>query len=90
VFNRAFTQVLSGQGIMARFSDFPIADSDSHWLLVNAEGLMLRQSMLEFMADARDDRGFQAVMGKREEDIKALMNADYDVRYTGQSIQLGG
>lgn len=89
IFNHAFPEALTGQGIMARFSDFPTAENQTHWLLQYAEGLMLRQSMLEFMTDVRDDRGFQATMMKRQEDIQALMNADHEARWTGQSISWG-
>jgi hypothetical protein len=89
VFNVPFTESLQGQGIMARYSDFPVNDSETHWLLNNAEGLMIRQALLEFLVDARDDRGAQAAIMKRDEEIKALLNADYDARYTGQDIQLG-
>lgn len=89
IFNRAFTESLDGQGIMSRYSDFPMADNQTHWLLKNAEGLMLRQATIEFLIDARDDRGATTAMAKREEDIKALLNADYEARYTGQDLQLG-
>lgn len=90
VFNRSFTEVLNGQGIMAQYSDFPRKDNQTHWLLQNAEGLMLRQALLEFLVDARDDRGAQAVMLKRQEDIQVLLNADYELRHTGQDLSLGG
>jgi hypothetical protein len=90
VFNRVFPEALDGQGMMARYSDFPMKDTQTHWLLKNAEGLMLRQALIEFLTDARDDRGAAAAMQKREEDIKALLNADFEAQYTGQDIQLGG
>lgn len=90
VFNRPFSEVMDGQGIMAKYSDFPKAANQTHWLLQNAEGLLLRQAMLEFMVDTRDDRGFQAVYAKREEDIKSLMNAEFETQYTGQDLSLGG
>src|SRR5215207_5597750 len=87
VFNVPFPEALTGQGMMAKYSDFPLNDDQTHWLLINAEGLMLRQALLEFMSDTRDDRGFQAVLLKREEDIRALANADFEARFTGQDIQ---
>lgn len=89
VFNRAFPEVLGGVGLMAQYTDFPRKDSDRHWLIDNAEGLLLRQSMVEFMTDTRDDRGAQAMLAKREEDLRALMNADFEARYTGQNLSLG-
>lgn len=88
IFNRPFAEVLDGVGTMAQYSDFPRQNNQTHWLLQNAEGLMLRQSLLEFMVDARDDRGAQAVIMKRQEDIQALMNADHELRYTGQDLSL--
>lgn len=88
VFNRAFPEALVGQGIMARYTDFPKNDNQTHWLLINAEGLLLRQTVLEFMVSERDDRGFQAVATKRAEDVKALIDADFHARYTGQDVQL--
>jgi hypothetical protein len=87
VFNRPFQEVITGQGMMARYSDFPKQPNQTHWLLQNAEGLMLRQSLLEFMTSERDDRGFQAVSMKRAEDVKALMDADFEITYTGTDIQ---
>lgn len=89
VFDRAFPEALAGQGIMSRYSDFPMADNQTHWLLLNAEGLMLRQALLEFLTDARDERGYAIAKAQREEDIRALLNADYEARYTGQDLQLG-
>lgn len=88
VFNRVFPKAYTGQGIMARYSDFPKDANQTHWLLINAEGLMLRQTVLEFMVSERDDRGFQAVAAKRAEDIKALVDADFHTRWTGQDVQL--
>lgn len=88
VFNRVFPEALTGQGIMARYTDFPRESNQTHWLLQNAEGLLLRQAVLEFMVSERDDRGFQAVAAKRQEDIKALIDADYSTRWTGQDVQL--
>jgi hypothetical protein len=87
VFNRPFQEVITGQGMMVRYSDFPKQPNQTHWLLQNAEGLMLRQSLLEFMTSERDDRGFQAVSMKRAEDVKALMDADFEITYTGTDIQ---
>jgi hypothetical protein len=88
VFNRVFPAALVGQGIMARYTDFPRENNQTHWLLQNAEGLLLRQALLEFMVSERDDRGFQAVAAKRQEDIKALIDADFHTRWTGQDVQL--
>lgn len=88
VFDRAWPEELEGQGIMARYSDFPRSDNHTHWLLVNAEGLMLRQALIEFLTIARDDRGYTVALAQREQDIKALLNADYETRYTGQDLDL--
>lgn len=88
VFDVPFPEALPGVGMMARYTDFPMKDTQTHWLLTNAEGLMLRQSLIEFMVDARDDRGYAAVKGQRDEDLKALSNADFEARWTGQDIQL--
>jgi hypothetical protein len=73
---------------MAVYSDFPIENDKSHWLLNHAEGLVLRQSMIEFFTDARDDRGMQAAVQKRQEDVQALIGADFDTRYAGQDLGL--
>lgn len=89
VFDAPFPESLNGQGMMARYSDFPTADHQTHWLLIHAEGLLLRQATIEFLVDARDDRGAMAAKQQRDEDIKALMNADFEARYTGQDLQLG-
>jgi hypothetical protein len=88
VFNRTFPEDIPGQGIAAIYSDFPVADNKTHWLLQNAEGLMLRQSMIEFMTSARDDRGYAVAVAQRDQDLKALQNADFELRWTGQDIQL--
>lgn len=88
VFNRAFPEAMTGQGIMARYTDFPKDANQTHWLLINAEGLLLRQALVEFMVSERDDRGFQAISAKRAEDVKALLDADYHTRWVGQDVQL--
>lgn len=90
VFDRAFPEALPGQGIMVRYSDFPTADNQTHWLLQHAEGLMLRQALLEFMTTARDDRGYAITVAQRDQELKTLLNADFEMRYAGQDIQLGG
>lgn len=90
VFNRPFSEELGGQGLMAQFSDFPKAPNQTHWLLQNAEGLMLRQSVLEFMTEERDDRGFAATKMKRDEDIQVLLNSDYQARFVGQDLSWAG
>lgn len=87
VFNRAFSEVLPGEGLLIRYTDFPTEDSQTHWLLQYAEGLLLRQALVEFMVLARDDRGYTVAKLQREEDIKALMNADFDAQFTGQDLQ---
>jgi len=56
-------------------------------VLQYAEGLLLRQALVEFMTHARDDRGYTVAKLQREEDIKALMNADFDAQFVGQDIQ---
>lgn len=88
VFNRTFQEALAGEGIMSIYSDLPLSPDQSHWLLNNAEGLLLRQCMVEFMTSERDDRGMAALVQKRQEDCKALIMADASVRYTGQDLGL--
>lgn len=87
VFDKAFPEALDGQGMMARYSDFPKQDNQTHWLIQNAEGLMLRQCLIEFFTLARDDRGYSVAKLQREEDIKALLNADFEARHTGSDLQ---
>jgi hypothetical protein len=89
IFNQTFPVNMTGVGIVARYSDFPMRDNETHWLLNNAEGLMLRQAMIEYMTDARDDRGYQSYILQREQDLKVLLTADYEMRYAGQDLQLG-
>lgn len=89
VFDRMFTESLTGIGLMAQYSDFPRQDHHTHWLLDNAEGLLLRQCMVEFLLSARDDRAAQAYMLKRQEDVQVLLNADQEMKYTGQDLGQG-
>lgn len=89
VFDRVFTESLTGIGMLAQYSDFPRLDHHGHWLLDNAEGLLLRQCMIEFLLSARDDRGAQAYMLKRQEDVQVLLNADHEMKYTGQDLGQG-
>lgn len=88
VFNRPWQESLPGVGILARYSDFPRQDNQTHWLLNFAEGLLLRQTMIEVLLDRRDSRAAESFVAKREEDIRALLNADYQMRFAGQ--ELGG
>jgi hypothetical protein len=88
VFDKAFTEVMLGEGIMTVYSDFPLGPTATHWLISNAEGLLLRQSMIEFMTAERDDRGFQAMVQKRQEDVQVAIAADYDTRYAGSELGL--
>lgn len=76
-------------GWVVRYSDWPKEDSQSHWLLQNAESLMEVQCMLELAVLNRDDRNYQLFMSHRDEQIKVLQNADYEARYSGQDIVLG-
>lgn len=89
VFNRVWQESLPGVGTIARYSDFPKLDNQTHWLLRHAEGLLLRQSMIEALLDRRDSRAAESYVAKREEDIRALMNADFQARYAGQDLSGG-
>lgn len=88
VFNGPFASGASAFGILARYSDWPKENDETHWLLDNAEGLLLRQTLIEILTDSRDERGLTAMLAKREEDIRVLLAADYEARYTGQDIFL--
>ena len=88
VFGQVIYETLTGAGRLTRFSDFPIEDDESHWLLRRAESLMLVQSMLELGIIARDDRSYQMFLSQREDQIRVLMNADYETSYAGQDISL--
>lgn len=89
VFNGIFQEDAVLIGRIARFSDWPKKDTDTHWLLDNAESLLLTQSMLELGLISRDDRTYQTFLQHRSDQITVLQNADYEAEYAGQDIILG-
>jgi hypothetical protein len=89
VFNQNFLESLTGEGIMVRYSEWPTADDQTHWLLENAEGLLLRQSMKEYFLATRDDRGQAGNDAQWQQDLKAMLNADYEMRYAGADLSSG-
>lgn len=88
VFNGVPAGPATARGIMVRYSDWPVGDEKTHWLINNAEGLMLRQSCLEAALDTRDTRFLNDIRNQRNEDITVLLNADTSARFTGQDIVL--
>ena len=88
VFNGTYREVMQITGTLARFTDFPKKDTDTHWLLENAEGLMLAQSMLELGLISRDERSYGMYQSHRSDQIMVLQNADYEAQYAGQDIIL--
>lgn len=89
IFNMPFSEAAIGAMVLVQYSDWPLAPNQTHWLLNNAEQLMLVQTMLNIMVDLRNDQGYQAVMNSRNEAVKALLDADYATRYGGQTIYSG-
>lgn len=80
---------LLGQGFLSRFSDLPIEDDESHWLFEHAESPMIVQCMLELgVVDTRDERTYSMYLKHREDQMKVLMNADYETQYSGADISL--
>jgi hypothetical protein len=79
---------LVGTGILARYSDFPLEDDESHWLLDNGEAVLLVQSMLELGIISRDDRTYAMFDGHFQKHITVMLNADTEAVYTGQDISL--
>jgi hypothetical protein len=88
IFNARFSNSVDLEGIMIRYTDWPQDDDKTHWLLNNAEGLMLRQSMIEVSTYTRNADAYAVFLRQREEDVKVLLNADYEARYAGQDIFL--
>lgn len=80
---------LAGRGFLSRFSDFPIEDDESHWLIRFGESALLTQSMMELaVINTRDERSYQMYMTQREDQMRVMLNADYETRYSGQDISL--
>jgi hypothetical protein len=88
VFNGTAASDLDGIAMAAMYSNFPRDDDDSHWLLTNAEELMLVQCVLSASVINRDDRTYQMMLSRRDEAIQVLQNADYEATFTGQDIFL--
>ena len=89
VFNGSFQEDFELIGRMSRYSDWPKKETDTHWLLDNAESLMLTQTMLELGLISRDERSYGMFMQNRDQQIRTLINADYEAEYAGQDIAFG-
>lgn len=88
VFNGTFQEDFVLLGKVARYSDWPKKNTDTHWLLDNAESLLLTQSMLELGLISRDDRSYAIFSQNRSDQITVLENADFETEYAGQTIIL--
>lgn len=86
LFNAKFPEDCVGVLTLVRYSTWPKGDDQTHWLLQNAEALLLTQTMIEFMVDQRNDQGYAAVRSHRDEAVRALINADFETRYSSQDI----
>lgn len=86
IFNGTFLERHDFVGMLARFSDWPKRDNDTHFLLNNAESLMLTQSMLELGLFSRDSREYQIYSSHRQDQMTVLQNADDEAQYAGASI----
>jgi hypothetical protein len=40
------------------------------------------------VVNTRDERSYQMYMTQREDQMRVMLNADYETRYTGQDISL--
>lgn len=88
VFNGAFGENYQMAGMLARYSDWPKADTDTHWLILRAESLMLSLSMMELGLISRDERSYSMFQSNLSSQITVLQNADYEAVYAGQDISL--
>lgn len=87
VFNGKFQENFELVGMLARYTDWPKRDNDTHWLLNNAESLLLTQSMLELgVINTRDERTYQMYLSHRQDQMTVLQNADFETQYAGQDI----
>lgn len=88
VFNGLFGTDVQGVAMIVRYSDWPNKDGLTHWLLQNAESLMLTQTLIEASVVTRDQRTWEMLRQQRDEQIRVLLSADYEMRYAGQDIVL--
>jgi hypothetical protein len=89
VFNGTVQAEAKAEGMLVRYSDWPKTDSEEHWLLNNAESLLLVRSMIELaVVNTRDERTWTMFRTHQEDAIRTLMNADYEAQYSGQDISL--
>lgn len=86
-FNGVPSQVLSGYAQVSLYSAYP-SEGSSHWLIDNAEGLLLGAAALEAAEDQRNEQITPFAQNKFDRNIKVMLQADYEARYTGQDIQL--
>jgi hypothetical protein len=86
IFNGTFREQYNFVGMLARFSDFPKRDNDTHFLLNHAESLMLTQSMLELGLFSRDSREYQIYSSHRQDQMTVLQNADDEAQYAGAGV----
>lgn len=88
VFTTTTSEELTGEGMLERYSDFPIEGDEDHWLLNNAESLMLCESMMQLGIITRDDRSYAMYERNMQRAIQVMLNADYAARYAGQDISV--
>lgn len=88
IFNGTVSADTSAQAQIIRYSDWPLAANQTHWLIQRAEGLLLAQAMLEAAVFNRDERAYTMFQSYRQEQITVLLAADAEETFSGQDIFL--
>lgn len=82
------TQVLHGELMAARYSDWPTTPNSTHWLLDFAEDVLEAQAMLAYAKHARDPGAMEFWKGVFDAALPGLYAADQDFQWANADLKM--
>ena len=86
IFNKTPTEDYIAEIAWHEYTNWPTDTSATTWLLLNAEDLLLAESILQGAAWIRDDKQLARWQGLRSEAFKSALDADSELRAGAQDL----
>jgi hypothetical protein len=82
------TEDLSAEIQFSEYSIFPTQDSETSWLIDNAEDVLQAQTIMFLAPELRDQKVFQFYQRLRDEGLKTLLLAEDEGKYQNMEAQM--
>lgn len=73
---------LEGELQIVEMTDWPTNPNSEHWLIDNAEDVLLAQSMMIAATSQRDTAMYQVYLNARNEGLKTIIDSDIEARFS--------